>query len=372
MTNALRAVAYIDLDALENNYRSIRGRIGPGVRFLGVVKADAYGHGAVEISKKLESIGVDYLGVATADEGVKLRKSGITKPVLVMSGLFCWDDMEPALRYDLTPVVYDEGLLERVITESSGFKKPFRVHIKFDTGMGRLGFEPSKAGRIAALLKDAPGVELEGLMSHFSASEVRDEYGRSQIEAFNRIITVFKDTGLDPPIMHMANSGAVINYPEAHFSMVRVGISLYGSHPSRMLEEVLPLRQVMKVVARIAFMREFPPGVALSYGKTYVTDKHMRVAYIPVGYSDGYPRALSNKSFVLIKNRKCSIVGRVCMDWILADVTGLDALDRGEEVVLLGEGDGLRICANEMAEYAGTIPYEILCKISRRIVRVYV
>lgn len=186
------------------------------------------------------------------------------------------------------------------------------------------------------------------------------------------VIGAFKDAGIEPPCIHMGNSGAVVNYPEAHFTMVRTGISLYGSHPSPGIEEKLPLRQVMKVVARIALVREFPPGAALSYGRTYVTDKQARIAYIPVGYSDGYPRSLSNKGLVLIKGRKCSIVGRVCMDWILADVTDLSGVKSGDEAILLGEGEGSRISANDMAQRAGMIPYEILCRISRRIVRVYV
>lgn len=372
MTNSPRAVAYIDLRALENNYRSIRQRLGAGVRLLGVVKADAYGHGAREISEKLRALGIDYLGVATVDEGMDLRKNGIAGPLLIMSGIFSWDELEPVLRYDLTPVIYDEEVLKRVVSGVSGLGRPLKVHIKFDTGMGRLGLDPSRARGIAGFLKGASAVELEGLMSHFSASEVKDEYGDEQVRKFMEVIGAFKDAGMEPPCIHMGNSGAVVNYPEAHFTMVRTGISLYGSHPSPGIEEELPLRQVMKVVARIALVREFPPGVALSYGRTYVTDKQARIAYIPVGYSDGYPRSLSNKGLVLIKDRKCSIVGRVCMDWILADVTDLSGVKSGDEAILLGEGEGSRISANDMAQRAGMIPYEILCRISRRIVRVYV
>ncbi len=372
MTNTPRAVAYIDLHFLESNYRSIRERLGAGVRLLGVVKADAYGHGAREISEKLGAIGIDYLGVATVDEGVGLREAGITQPILVMSGIFSWDEIEPVVRYGLTPVIHDEETLKRVLSGASGFGRPLRVHIKFDTGMGRLGFGPSRAREIAGLVRESPAVELEGLMSHFSASEMKDEYGRGQVRSFREVIGAFRDAGLEPPLVHMGNSGAVVNYPEAHFTMVRVGISLYGSHSSPHLEGELPLKQVMKLVARVAFVREFPPGAALSYGRIYTTDKQTKIAYIPVGYSDGYPRSLSNNGLVLIKNRKCSIVGRVCMDWILADVTGLDGLKSGDEAMLLGEGGDLRISANDMAQSAGTIPYEILCKISRRIVRVYV
>lgn len=373
MSSSPRAVAYIDLGALEENCRSIRQRLDPGTGLLGVVKADAYGHGALEVSKRLESIGIDYLGVATVDEGVDLRKGGIATPLLVMSGVFSWEEIEPVVRYDLTPVIYDDALLGRFAVLSKEFARPVRVHVKFDTGMGRLGFKPAEAQRVAAILADAPGLKTEGVMTHFPSPEVRDEYGLSQVRAFAKVVETFRAAGLDPAYTHMSSSGAIVTYPEAHFSLVRAGISLYGSHPSRSLEEVLPLRQVMKVVARIAFCREFPAGIPLSYGRTYRTPRETRIAYIPVGYSDGYPRSLSNKGRVLIRNRECSIVGRVCMDWTLADVTGIDGVESGDEAILLGEGAsrGMRVSANEMAELAGTIPYEILCKISRRIKRIY-
>lgn len=372
MTNHPRAVAYINLDILEENYRSIRNLLSPGVKLLCVVKADAYGHGSIEISKRLRSIGVDYLGVATVDEGVKIREAGIETPLLIMSGLFPWEETGPLMKYNLTPVVYEEGFFKRILNGPERAEKSLKVHIKFDTGMGRLGFAPSEAQKVARMAKSLTGVEVEGLMSHFSASETRDDYGNAQIEMFRKVIAEFEQEGLRPPVTHMANSGAVVNYPEGHFSMVRVGICLYGSHPSPEVEERLPLKQVMKVATRIAFLREFPSGAALSYGRTYVTDKPAKIAYIPVGYSDGYPRSLSNKGLVLINNRKCSIVGRVCMDWILADVTGLGSVKAGDEVILLGEGkEGERISANEMAHSAGTIPYEVLCKISGRVVRVY-
>jgi alanine racemase len=373
MTQPSRAVAYIDLKALEYNCSAIRSRLSPGAGLLGVVKADAYGHGAVPIAKKLESIGIDYLGVATIDEGIDLRSGGIISPVLIMSGLFSWEDIEPLIRYDLTPVVHDPSILAKLIEGTRDYMKPARVHLKFDTGMGRLGFEPREAREIVQMLRSARGIHVEGLMSHFSVSEVRDAYGLAQVAAFREVIDTFRSAGFDPEYVHMGNSGAIVNYPEAHFSLVRAGISLYGSHPSLSLEASLPLRQVMKISARIAFCREFPTGVSLSYGRTFTTGRSSKIAYIPVGYSDGYPRSLSNKGVVLINDTRCIIVGRVCMDWILADVTGLGPVKSGDEAVLLGEGDreGVRVSANEMAENAGTIPYEILCKISRRIERVY-
>lgn len=367
----MRAVAYIDLGVLEQNYRIIRDRIPQKVKVLCVVKADAYGHGAIEVSRRLEGAGADYLGVATVDEGMELRQAGIKSPILVMGGILPWDSEDPFCEHGLTPVIYDKGMIEKLKDRNSRSGERLKVHIKVDTGMGRLGFRPEEVPRIAGMMKEMPHVEIEGLMSHFSSSEVRDEYGLNQVRAFEGSLQRMKEAGVTPKIAHMANSGAVTNYPEGYFDMIRVGISLYGSHPARELSAQLPVRQVMRFVSRIALIREFPPGSPLSYGRTFVTGDRMRIAYIPVGYADGYPRALSNKGFVLIKDKKCSIVGRVCMDWFLADITGLHDVTPGEEAVLLGHGGTLTITADEIAEYAGTIPYEILCKISKRVMRVY-
>ena len=369
---ALRAAAIIDLNALAENVKLIRSRIAPGVRVLCVVKADAYGHGAKEVSKRLEACGVDFLGVANIDEGIELRDHGISLPVLVLGGLFPWDDAGRAVAHDLSLIVYDIQTLDRIRKESRSFAGPLKIHIKVDTGMGRHGFGVDDMGLVAERLKDAPNVVCEGLMSHFASSEARDEYGLAQIKTFEKARSLLVAAGVGPGIVHMANSGAVTQYPEAHFDMVRVGISLYGSHPDRELAGKLPVKPVMRFVSRVAYVRPFPEGCFLSYGRTYRTEGTERIALIPVGYADGYPRALSNKGFVLIKGKKCSIVGIVTMDWVLVDVTAIKDVDVGEEVVLIGSGPTGTITADELAECAGTIPYEILCKISRRVPRVYV
>lgn len=367
----MRAAAYIDLGILEENYRIIRDRMPQGVKVLCVVKADAYGHGAIQVSRRLEGSGVDYLGVATVDEGMELRKAGIKCPVLVMSGILPWDSEEPFYEYDLAPVIYDTGMMEKLKGSRSRSGKRLKVHIKVDTGMGRLGFRPEEVPHIVRAMKEMPHVEIEGCMSHFSSSEVRDEYGLNQVKIFERSLQAMNEEGVIPKIAHMANSGAITNYPEGYFDMIRVGISLYGSHPARELSAKLPVRQVVRFVSRVALIREFPPGSPLSYGRTFTTGDRTRIAYIPVGYADGYPRALSNRGLVLIKGKRCNIVGRVCMDWFLVDITGLRDVVTGDEVVLLGSGGTLTITADEIAEYAGTIPYEILCKISKRVARVY-
>jgi alanine racemase len=371
-TGTERVIAYIDLGVLEENLRLIKSHITPGAKTLCVVKANAYGHGAVEVSRRLETAAVDYLGVATIDEGIELRANGIQLPILVMSGLFPWDEIAPVVKHELSLVIYDIRILKKIVEASPFFEKPLKVHIKVDTGMGRLGFSVHDMAIVAEQLRSTRNIICEGLMSHFASSEIRDDFGLRQLASFREAKSALTSTGVVPTIAHMANSGAIIQYPEAHFDMVRFGISLYGSYSGRALAEKLCLKQVMKFVTRIALIREFPAGQALSYGRTYVTGKSARIAYIPVGYADGYPRALSNKGFVLIKDKKCSIVGLVCMDWSLVDITDVGGVDVGEEVILLGPGNTQTITADELAEYTGTIPYEILCKISKRVPRFYV
>lgn len=371
MANTNRAVAYIDLSILEENYKTIKSKVSPGTEVLCVVKADAYGHGAVEVCRRLESLGVFYLGVATIDEAVELRIHNIGAPILVMSGIMPWDDVSVFLRYNVTPVVYELSGLMKLCSMATAFLTPLKIHLKFDTGMGRLGFMPDNASTIINLLAGVDNIQIEGLMSHFACSELRDEDGIRQIDSFKKVIEYFSNNGIRPKIIHMANSGAIISYPEANFNMVRTGICLYGSHASKELKDQLPTRQVMKFVSKIALIREFPAGYALSYGRTYITKRKTRAAYIPVGYADGYPRALSNKGSVLIHGKRCDIIGRVCMDWFLVDITDNDHMQVNDEAILLGESTGDCISADEIAEIAETIPYEILCKISRRVTRTY-
>jgi alanine racemase len=338
MANTNRAVAFIDLSILEENYKTIKAKVLPETGILCVVKADAYGHGAVEVCRRIESIGISYLGVATIDEAVDLRANGINSPILVMSGIMPWDDISVFLQQDVTPVVYELSVLMKLSSLAKSFSKPLKIHLKFDTGMGRLGFMPDDASLVINHLAGVDNIHVEGLMSHFSSSEIRDAHGIGQINTFKKIIEVFLKKGFQLEIVHMANSGAIINYPESHFNMVRT---------------------------------EFPEGFPLSYGRTFVTSKSTRVAYIPVGYADGYPRALSNKGSVLIRDKRCDVIGRVCMDWFLVDVTGYGDINVNDEVILLGESITDCITADEIAEISGTIPYEILCKISKRVIRIF-
>ncbi len=364
----LRTVTSVDLNALESNYRAIRAHVPPHVDLLCVIKADAYGHGAVEAGRRLQSIGAPYFGVATIDEGKELRDNGITVPILVLSGVLPWESPDTVVAYRLTPVVTNFDALERLAALTSDIA----VHIKVDTGMGRLGFVPSDLDRLARRLNQLPHVRVEGLMSHFASSEKLDDYGRAQVRDFIAAAGFFKERGITPKLLHMANSGGICSYPEAYFTMVRPGIMLYGSYSDPVLEGTLHLGPVLTWSARVALVREFPAQSALSYGRTYVTGRRTKIAYIPVGYADGYPRALSNRGSVLVRGKRCPIVGRVCMDWTLVDVTESGDLAPGEEVVLLGGKGDAAIRADEIAAHVGTIPYEVLCDISRRIPRQYV
>jgi alanine racemase len=372
MMNNERACAYVDLSVIEYNYSSIKALLPDKVKILCVVKADAYGHGSIEIAKKLESLGANYLGVATINEGLELRNNGISIPILVMSGILTEYDIDYVYKYMLTPVVYDIGTLRKLKEESLNHDEKLKIHIKLDTGMGRLGFTPDELPVVIKEIKEPCRIDVEGFMSHFASSENRDEYGFKQVATFKKALQVLEQSGIKPELVHMGNSGAITQYPEAHFDMVRVGIALYGSYPSKDLSKILHIIPAMKLSSRIAIIKEFPPGSSLSYGRTFTTERKTRIAYVPIGYADGYPRSLSNKGSVLINDRRCNVAGRICMDWLLVDITDKGNMAVGEEVILLGKGINDSITADEIAEHTGTIPYEILCKISKRVPRIYV
>lgn len=383
----VRTSAHVDLDALTENYRSIEALVPPGTALLCVVKANAYGHGAVEVASRLASIGVRNFAVATADEGIELRENGIRGMVLVLSGIMPWEDIAPIIDYDLTPVVAGFDVLDRIL--SLGSARPVKMHLKIDTGMGRLGFHPRDLRILAGKIRKSEGVEVEGVMSHFASSDRRDEYGFGQVDAFRAVLASLRQEGMEPRFAHMANSAAICSFPEAHFNMVRPGIMLYGSYPDSSLRSRIALKPLMRWTSRVAFTRLFEARSSLSYGRTFVTARQTRVAYVPIGYADGFPRSLSNRGSVLIKGTRCRVLGTVCMEWILADVTHLDGIGAGrdvragkntgagegvrpgDEVVLMGTDGNETITADEIAEQTGTISYEILCGVSRRVPRRY-
>jgi len=363
--------AEVDLGALAYNYHQLRQLAPPAVKFLAVVKADAYGHGAIPVSKKLEELGADFLGVATVQEGVELRDGGIQKPILVLSGVY-QEEVEAVLEYHLTPMLYRLEIAEALSAAASIRGKKVPIHIKVDTGMGRIGVLAEEAPDFMNRVQKFENLEIEGIASHFStADEENSAFAAEQLERFSRTIEAMKRLDIDPPYCHIANSAALANLPSAHFTVVRPGIMLYGSYPSPSLKASVSLRQVMSWKSCVADLKKVPEGYPISYGRTFVTQRPSLIAAIPVGYADGYNRLLSNRGKVLIKGQRAPVVGRVCMDWTMVDVTDIPGVEVEEEVVLMGSQLGQEITPEEMGEWIGTISYEILCSVGKRVHRIY-
>ncbi|MBW2038100.1 MAG: alanine racemase [Deltaproteobacteria bacterium] len=364
-------IAEIDLGALAYNYRQLRQLVPPSVKFLAVVKADAYGHGAVPISKRLEELGADLLGVATVEEGVEMREGGVRKPILILSGIY-QEEIKEVLRYRLTPVVYRLEIAEELCAEASKMGKRVPVHIKVDTGMGRIGVLYEEAPAFLNHLRSLENIEIEGVASHLSTADEEDpSFAEEQLRRFSWTIEEIKGIGMTPTLCHIANSAALFSLPAAHLNLVRPGIMLYGSYPSPSFKDKVTLQPVMSWKSRVADLKEVPEGFPISYGRTFFTRRPSFIAAIPVGYADGYSRLFSNRGEVLIKGRRVPVVGRVCMDWTMVDVTDVPGVEVGEEVVLMGRQLDQEITPEELGERIGTIPYEILCSVGKRVPRIY-
>jgi alanine racemase len=372
--------AEVSLAHLRHNLGVVERHVGPGVTVCAVVKADAYGHGATECARALEDAGVRWLGVTSLDEAIPLRDAGIRSRILLMTGFWRGEE-EEIVRRGLTPTVWEPGQVELLEAAAVRLGLPRHpVHLKIDTGMGRLGVAPEDLARILSALKSSPHLVLEGLSTHLASSEVLDAPSVSeQLKHFEEVKQVLRSNGFEPRLIHVANTGAVISQRESWNTMVRPGIALYGYHLpfERAGREVsgsglrLPLKPVLTWKTRILSLREMRANQALGYGGTYVTKAPARIAVLPVGYADGLNRQLSSRGRVIVREHYAPIVGRISMDLTLADVTGLPGIAVGDEVVLLGSRDGLSVDAREHAELANTTLYEILCSISKRVPRKY-
>jgi alanine racemase len=372
--------AEISLGDLRHNFRVVQRHLGPGVEVCAVVKADAYGHGAVACARALEDEGARWQGVTSLDEAIPLREAGIQGRILLMTGFWRGEE-EEIIRLRLTPTVWEPGqieLLERAAARLGVGKQP--IHLKVDTGMGRLGVTPEELPQVYAALKLASHLELEGLSTHLASSEVLDAPSvGEQLNHFEEVRRVLQNAGFRPPLVHVANTSAVISRPQAFYNMVRPGLALYGYYLpfERAGREVsgsalrLAVKPVLTWKTRILSLREVRAGQALGYGGTYVTKAPARIAVLPVGYADGLNRALSSRGRVIVREYYAPIVGRISMDLTLADVTGLPGISVGDEVILLGSLDGLSMDAQEHATLANTVAYEILCGISKRVPRRY-
>jgi len=364
-------VAEIDLDALGHNYRQIRKRIPQKAKILGVVKADAYGHGALPVSLALEKLGVQYLGVAMVEEGIQLRKGGAKAPILILGGSFA-EEADRVLKFDLTPVVFQKESLEHLSKAARTRRKKLRVHLKVDTGMGRLGVPLSLWPDFLKETKKFPETEVEGILSHFSMTdEDGGEYSARQWQEFQKALAVAKGMGISCRYVHIANSGNLTAFPSYAGNLVRPGIMLYGSYPSRSCQNLIQLKPLMTFKTRIHFLKSVPSGTKISYGGTFTTQRESLIATLPVGYGDGYRWNLSNRGEVLVRGKRAPVVGRVCMDYVVVDVTAIPGVGEGDEVVLMGRQGGERITAEEIAEKVGSISYEVLCSIGKRVPRIY-
>lgn len=362
--------AEVNLSNVAFNIKSFRRHIPRPTRLLAVVKAEGYGHGAAEVARAALAAGADWLAVALVEEGIRLRQEGLAAPILVL-GYLPPEAMAATIHYRLTPAIADLGTFHLFESEARRQRRKVGIHLKVDTGMGRLGPGIEGSRDLLARALSSPYLELEGVFTHFAAADEEEKsFTYGQLDKFKQIVDTIKK---DKPqiIAHCANSAAAIEVPESHLDMVRIGISLYGYYPSSQVKPLLPLKPVMSLNTAIAFIKEVPAGTPISYGRTFVTAAASRIATLPIGYADGLMRILSGKTHFLIQGRRVPQVGRICMDYCMADVTALPDVTVGEPVVIIGSQGRESIPATELARLAGTISYEVLCAISARVPRHY-
>jgi len=361
--------AEVNLTCLSQNLSAIRAHVAPA-KVMIVLKANAYGHGLAEVARHLAPQ-ADYVGVAVLEEGIYLRELGVTAPILVLGGI--WGDQVPQyLQHDLTLTASSVERLEQIDAIAGQMGVTAKVHLKIDTGMERIGVHYYSAHTLQEAALKCKNVEVEGIFSHFANSDAPDLiHARLQLERFNEVLHFYDQHSLPMPMRHMANSAAILQLPESHLDMVRPGIMLYGVYPAREVARTVEIRPALTWKSRVVYFKVVQPGHPVSYGSIWQSDHPVRIVTVPVGYGDGYFRSLSNKAQVIIRGRKYPQVGRVCMDQIMINIES-DSAFNGDEVILLGEAGGETITAQDMADWAGTIPYEILTNINTRVPRVYV
>jgi len=362
--------AEIDLDALSRNLAAVRGRIG-GRAILAVVKADAYGHGAVEVTRALEAEGVERFGVALPEEGVELRRAGIRAPILVLGG-FAPPQADLLLRHDLVPAIYRPDQVEALAAAARRHGLMAPVHLKVDTGMGRLGVPAADVPAFIGVVEGSPSIRLTGAFSHLAvADDPADPFTSRQIDQFREAIAAIRARGLAPEEIHLANSAAVLDHPPAWLTLVRPGLILYGYAPSSRVTP-LTVRPVLSLKTRIIYIKDVAPGTTLGYGRTFAAARPTRVASLAIGYDDGLPRLLSNRGHVLVRGRRAPVVGRISMDLTTVDVTDIPEAGLGDEVVVLGGSGGEVVDADRIAAWAETISWEVLCGLGPRVPRLYI
>ena len=362
-------LAEIDLDAIRHNLEIVSHIVKADTRILGVVKADAYGHGIKEVSKAIVDY-VDYFGVASLDEAGVLREIGIKKPILVI-GAILPQEAEGVLKFNVIQTVSDLEIPRKLSKLATAKNKKIKVHVKIDTGMGRIGFWHEEAVEFIKKIASLKNIIIDGIFTHFPDAEADKVFTHNQIRNFKRLIENLWANDVYIPVKHTANSMALIDFKDSHMNMVRPGLMMYGIYPKQSLMENILLKPALTLKTKITYVKSVPKGRSISYGMTYVTKKPTKIATIPVGYGDGYSRHFSNKAHVLIKGARCPIVGRVCMDMCMVEVGHLKNVKVGEDVILIGSQAGEIIRAEELAKLISTIPYEVLCNIGRRVPRIY-
>ena len=378
MKTLKRTWAEVSLDNLEHNYRAIKNHIPEGCRFLGVMKADAYGHGAVPLSHALCELGAEYLAVSNLEEAIQLRRGGVRAPMLIL-GYTPASFADTMVFMDITQEVHSLEYAKELDTALAGTNYILNVHLKLDTGMTRIGFFAYGHERTLPELLEVcglPHLHVEGVFTHFCVADSKapedEAFTRTQYARFTAMLDALAAHGIRPELRHCASSGATILYPELALDMVRPGIATYGHAPSEDAEGILDLRPLMTVRTTVAQLREIPAGTSISYGRTYTAERDMRVAVLPIGYADGLLRGLSGKVSFRIRGKMARSVGRICMDLCMVDVSGIPGIRVGDEAALFGyDTDGTLLPCERIAQQAGTISYEILCGISKRIPRIY-
>jgi len=371
ISTLLPTYATVNLAALAHNLSHIKRCLSPGTDIMAVVKANAYGHGAVEIAHALTSQGIGRFAVASLDEGIALRQAGLSGSIVVLGALL-EEQVFDLVAHRLTPVVSDRRILPSLAKAAGSYQTPYPIHLKVETGMGRLGFSPEE---LLSLFDDPiirNPLQVEGIMTHLADADGSDNASTErQLHLFRAMLEQIRERGLTIPLVHTANSAAIVRFPETHFSLVRPGIMLYGYHTLPASIPAPDLKPVLSLRTTVVQLRTIPPGGAVSYNGTFVAKRPTRLAVLPIGYADGYSRRLSHRGSVLIQGRRAPIVGLVCMDMIMVDVTDLTPVQVGETVTLIGQQGKESIWADEVADWIGTIPYEVLCGIGPRVPRLY-
>ncbi len=365
--------AEISLPALKHNYLTIKNHLSAGAQLMAVVKADGYGHGAVECARALESIGADWFGVALVEEGIELRQAGISRPVFCLGG-FWRGQGDDVISHDLTAAVFRFDQAEELNARARALGRMVRYHLKVDTGMGRLGIQLDEIAEFARALGQFDHIKLDGVMTHLAeADSDTTTYTEQQIACYEEAVEILRELGFDHSWRHLANSAGIHAYAQSHGNLARVGAAMYGLSRDVLSPRIAPfdLRPVMSLRSRIVMLKTVPGGTSLGYGRAFTTGRESRIATIPIGYADGLRRLHSNNGRVLTRGRFAPIIGRVSMDLTILDVTDVPGVELGDEVILIGEQNGHYISAEDLAERIGTISYEIVTGISPRVPRVY-